>query len=256
MTADFSPAAPKPSSDRPIAAVQKALDVLDVLVFEDPNRCGLRLAELAARLNQKPATLRGILKTMIACGYVEQDAHARYRTGKRCEQIGALNRLRPNLGRNLNARLQALCDETGESVSFYVLSGGERICFLNLQTRDIIKVDYSMLEAHNLYAYPSGRILVAYCSEAERTQVLRRHGFPKSYWGGIVNRAQLDGEIARVRSAGVLERYHGGVASFAAAACYADGSLAGSVGVYLPEFRLTAEKKALICEKLRTFGPL
>ena len=99
MTADFSPAAPKPSSDRPIAAVQKALDVLDVLVFEDPNRCGLRLAELAARLNQKPATLRGILKTMIACGYVEQDAHARYRTGKRCEQIGALNRLRlrPNL---------------------------------------------------------------------------------------------------------------------------------------------------------------
>ena len=258
MTADFSPAAPKPSSDRPIAAVQKALDVLDVLVFEDPNRCGLRPAELAARLNQKPATLRGILKTMIACGYVEQDAHARYRTGKRCEQIGALNRLRlrPNLGRNLNARLQALCDETGESVSFYVLSGGERICFLNLQTRDIIKVDYSMLEAHNLYAYPSGRILVAYCSEAERTQVLRRHGFPKSYWGGIVNRAQFDGEIARVRSAGVLERYHGGVASFAAAACYADGSLAGSVGVYLPEFRLTAEKKALICEKLRTFGPL
>ena len=129
MTADFSPAAPKPSSDRPIAAVQKALDVLDVLVFEDPNRCGLRLAELAARLNQKPATLRGILKTMIACGYVEQDAHARYRTGKRCEQIGALNRLRlrPNLGRNLNARLQALCDETGESVSFYVLSGGERM---------------------------------------------------------------------------------------------------------------------------------
>ena len=28
MTADFSPAAPKPSSDRPIAAVQKALDQL------------------------------------------------------------------------------------------------------------------------------------------------------------------------------------------------------------------------------------
>lgn len=253
---DFSPAAPKPTADRPIAAVQKALDVLDVLVFEDPGRAGLRLSELAERLNQKPTTLRGILKTMIDCGYVEQDAHARYRTGKRCEQIGALNRIRmrPAFDRQVSDRLRALCDSLGESVSFYVLSGGERICYLNYKTRDLIQVDYSMLEAHNLYAYPSGRILVAYCSESERAQVLRHHGYPKSHWNGIVNRAQLEAEIARVRAAGVLERHRSGVASYAAAALFFDGTLAGSVGVYLPEFRLTAEKEAQIYNELRRFA--
>lgn len=240
---------------KPIASVQKALEVLNVLAFEDLNHKGMRLAELAERLEQKPNTLHGILKTMIACGYVEQDAHARYRTGKRCDQIGIINRfrMRPETTHRLNERLRALCDETGESVSFYVLNSGERINYTNYQTRDIIKVDNSMLEENNLYEYPSGRVLVAYCSERELEQVLRRHGFPKSHWSGIVNRAQLDEEIARVRRAGILDRHTDSVASYAAAVTAADGRLIGSVGVYMPEFRLTAEKEALIREKLRRF---
>ena len=35
---------------KPIASVQKALEVLNVLAFEDLNHKGMRLAELAERL--------------------------------------------------------------------------------------------------------------------------------------------------------------------------------------------------------------
>lgn len=242
--------------DRPIASVKKALDVLDILAFEDMEHHGVALAELAARLGQKPNTLHGILKTMVACGYVEQDEHARYRTGRRCEQIGIINqfRMQPDTARKLNQRLLALCDETGESVSFYVLKNGDRINYLNYQTRDIIKVDYSMLEKNSLYEYPSGRVLVAFASETERDQLLSKHGLPKRSWNGIVNRAQLETEMANVRRDRVLTRKTQDVASFAGPVFHTGGQLLGSVGVYLPIFRLTPQKEQYICEKLQRFA--
>ena len=239
-----------------IASVEKTLEILNLLAFEDITHAGMRLSEMAERLGQKPGTLHGILKTMVECGYVERGEHARYRTGKRCDQIGVVNRFRmhPQTAQALNDRLRELCDQSGESVSFYVLSGGARINYANYQTRDIVKVEYTMLEKNNLYEYPSGRILVAYCAPWELEQVLGRNGYPKNAWGGIVNRSQLDAEIARVRGQGLLIRHTQTVASYAVPVFGADGTLLGSAGIYLPELRSTAESEARFCALLRAFS--
>lgn len=244
-------------NERMIASVKKAFDLLDVLAFEDLNHRGVRLIQLAERTGQKPNTLRGILKTMIACGYVEQDEHGRYRAGLRCDQIGIVNRFRmsPQTTRVLNERLKMLCDETGESVSFYVLTNGERINYTNYLTRDIIKVDYSMLMENNLYEYPSGRVMVSFCDENELDLIIRKHGYPKKSWANIVNRAQLDAEIAKVRAQVVLFREsEEGVASFACPVFDQERHMVGSAGVYMPLFRLTPEKGQMIRRKLREFA--
>lgn len=243
--------------ERVIVSVKKAYDLLDVLAFEDLSHNGLRLSQLAERLQQKPNTLRGILKTMIVCGYVEQNAHGRYRVGRRCEQIGIINQFHmlPHTAKRLNDRLKQLCDETGESVSFYVLRDGERINYTNYQTRDIIKVDYSMLEKNNLYEYPSGRVLVAHCSEEELSVILQKHGYPKKSWNNIVNRAQLDETICAARQEVILSRHsNDNVSSFAAPVSEQSGRLLGTVGVYMPSFRLTREKEEVIREKLLRFA--
>lgn len=238
-----------------ILSVKKALDVLDILAFEDLHHKGVSLTYLSRQTGIKPNTLHTILKTMAACGYVEQNAASRYLIGKRCRQIGILNQfhLTPAIGRRLEAGAQRLSQKTGESVSFYVLENGDRINYINVQSNDIIKVDYTMLEQNSIYEYPSGKILVAYCSPEEREKILQKHGYPKEAWEGISTGQELDRAIEAIRKDGyskqVTER--GQVASYAGPVFDQEGNLLGSIGVYLPSFRRTDQKEALMIQKIR-----
>ncbi len=233
-----------------IASIKKALDVLDILIFEDAQGRGLRLSELSERLDIKPNTLHGILQTIVACGYAEQDRGARYHIGKRCRQIGVINRFRitPGMAEKLNASLGRLCDETGESVSFYVLDDGDRIIYANFSSKDIIKVDYTMLEEDSMYAYPSGRVLLAHADGEALEAILRKHGMPP----GIESKGQLIEVCKELREGWMLTKNKNGVASFSIPIYYEE-QLLGAVGVYMPSYRCTEEKENIIKEQLRVF---
>jgi DNA-binding IclR family transcriptional regulator len=245
------------SEPKLILSIKKALDILDILAFQDMDGQGMSLSFLSQEVRIKPNTLHGILKTLVFCGYVEQDEHAVYHIGNRLRQIGIINRFRmmPMTSRKLDDALKQLSTTVGESVSFYVLEEGERINYTNIQSQNIIKVDYTMLEKNSIYDYPSGKILVAYAEEEQLQQILKKHGYPGSHWDGIRTREQLNSAIAEVRQKGYLERIKD-VASFAGPVFSPDGSLLGTVGVYLPAYRLTDEKRDLILEQLRIFSAL
>ena len=235
-----------------IASIKKALDVLDILIFEDAQGRGLRLHELSERLDIKPNTLHGILQTIVACGYAEQDAQTRYHIGKRCRQIGVINRfrIRPEMAKRLKAAMGKLCDETGESVSFYVLDDGDRIIYANFSSKDIIKVDYTMLEADSIYGYPSGQILMAHADEEELDAILRKHGLPP----GVTNREELEQMRTKIREEYLLVKNGtDGVASYAIPV-YHENVLIGAVGVYLPAYRLTETKETIIKARLHDFA--
>ena len=223
------------------------------MAFEDYKGKGKSLKELSERLNIKSNTLYGILKTMIFCGYVEKDVHALYKTGRRCRQIGIMNRFQftPRISNTLNSVVQRLCRETGEGVSFYVLDNGERINYINYQSSEIIKVDYTMLQENSIYDYPSGKILVAFCDDAERRLIINKHGYPCEHWNGAANAAALRNEIEKIRDMPYLkqETECGAVTSYAAAVMVG-GMLLGSLGIYMPGFRATDEKEKIITDAL------
>ena len=236
-----------------INSVKKAFDVLDILAFEDYKGHGKSLKELSARLDIKPNTLHGILKTMIFCGYAEKNIHARYKTGRRCRQIGLMNRFQfePKVANTLSGAAMRLCKATGEGVSFYVLDNGERINYINYQSSELIKVDYTMLQENSVYDYPSGKILAAFCSDEERMQILSKHGYPQEHWNGAANAAEFSAELEKVRCAPYIrQETEGGTVTSFAAAVMANGTLLGSIGVYMPTFRATDEKEKLICDEM------
>ena len=78
----------------PVKAVGKALDLLDLLLFDHSWERGASLSELAATMQIPANTTHNLLKTMLACGYVSQIAAGRYAPGERCRQIGRLNLLK------------------------------------------------------------------------------------------------------------------------------------------------------------------
>lgn len=56
-------------SEKIVNSVKKALDILDILIFEDIDRRGISLKELSERSGIRPNTLHNILKTMKQCGF-------------------------------------------------------------------------------------------------------------------------------------------------------------------------------------------
>ena len=239
-------------SEKLVNSVKKAFDILDILAFEDYDRKGMSLKELSDKTDIKPNTLHGLLKTMVSCGYAEKSGHL-YRSGKRCAQIGIVNRFQftPEISNTINGVIKRLCLSTGEGVSFYVLDNGDRINYINYQSDALIKVDYTMLNSSSIYAYPSGKILVAFCSEDELKMIIKKHGFPGEYWNGISDINALRAEIDRVREQRILkQRTEDNTISSYAMAVFANGRLLGSLGVYMPGFRATEEKEKLILARL------
>jgi len=241
-----------------VLSVRKALDILDILVFEDIHNKGVSLTKLSEKTGIKTNTLHNLLKTMIFCGYVQQNENLHYLAGKRCKQMGIINKFQitPEISEVLNEALYKLCSNTGESVSFYVLDNGDRISYTNIQSSDIIKVDYTMLEENSIYDYPSGKVLVANCDKDELKDIIEKHGYPHKYWNNISNMKQFEQEIEKARKLGCLHRISpdGKVASYAAPIFTNDNKLLGSAGVYMPAFRASEEKEKLIINELMKFA--
>lgn len=223
-------------SEKHVASVRKALDLLDILAFEDVERSGMRLSDLARLTGEKSTTLHAILKTMIKCGYVQQNSKQRYVIGKRCRQMGLVNQLKltPQAAAVLDGQLKGLFDRTGLSVSFYVLENGERINYSNMPQSRPTKVDYSILDEKSVYTYPSGRVLVAYCTEKELSRIIRKNGYPNGLWDDAADREGLKRAIARLKKEGWSTRISPNfkTASYSVPVFYPDGSLLGALGVY------------------------
>ena len=81
----------EPKQDVPVQSVRKAIELLDMIVLEDPTHKGITLTELAGRMGMRLNSTRNILKTMIICDVIAQnEAHA-YVPGPKILAIGRLN---------------------------------------------------------------------------------------------------------------------------------------------------------------------
>ncbi|MDY3928197.1 MAG: helix-turn-helix domain-containing protein [Clostridia bacterium] len=234
---------------RYVNSIKKAFDVLDILTLGDMDKKGMSLTELSEKSGIKPSTLHNILRTMKDCGYVEQNKKSLYTTGKRCAQIAVVNQLSAvqSMFLFVNDEMRGLAERTDSVVSFYVLHNGARINYACFRGDKNLKVDYTMLKKNNIYEYPSGKILVAYCSEREREKIIAKNGYP----AGINTRREFMDYVKSIKSEGVLPQHtENGETSSYATAVFSNRRLWGSLGVSVPTDRCTEEKEKKLIEEL------
>lgn len=237
-----------------VKSVIKALKVLDILLFEDIQRKGISLSDLSDKLGIRTNTLHNILKTMIFCGYVEQNEQSLYRAGSKAEQIGFINKLMvDNKDSELEKKLKELSKKIKETVVFYMLAGGNKVPVLKVEPDNIIKIDYSMINEQNFYSKPTGKILTAYASDYELELIKKRWGYPGKYWGDIDNKEELQSRLADIREKGYIENVSGNESLFAVAVPVIDSStqLVGALGSYAPLFRCDNKKRDMIVTELK-----
>lgn len=238
-----------------VQSVKRALDALDILVFNDIYHEGIGLFEMAKRLELQPNTLHNLLKTMIACGYVAQNESGKYISGSKVEECELLNRLssQKNLEEVLRPVLSRLSNKIDEMTVFAVLSNGNRLPLITVEHDNPIKVDTSLIENEHIYEKPTGRILTAYSNDNGFEAIKQRWGYPGNIWDDINNDASFIKAIGKIRSVGssVIYTEDNQIVGLAVPVFGLNEKLLGSLGSYAPVYRCDEKKQKKLLEELK-----
>lgn len=233
-------------SGNPVKSILKALHALDVLALQDVHRKGIGLFDLARQLGLRPNTLHNILKTMALCGYVTQNDEGRYTAGPKCDQISAIGRLISGnvLNRAVEPALQALGRRLGETVVFTILSNGRRYQLLVIEGDGPVRAAVQD-GGYSIYELVTGRLLVAYAGSEARRLIVEHYGFPGNVWGGATDMAALEALCQQLQKQPYLQmRNHSGeLDTFAVPLLIGEERLVTSVGVFLPAYRSTPQRR-------------
>lgn len=232
-----------------VFSVQKALTILDLLVFEDIDKSGMRLSEISKKTGIKPNTLHNLLRTMISQNYIQQNENGNYATGIKLEKISILGQM--NNEQNKYGTLQileSLRDDIQENVIFAVLNAGKWTNVKEFNYESAIQINNSKIESSGLYEKATGRILVSYCSMHELDKVLNVQGIPGEKWDGIETLNVLLDARQYVMKKGYVDMYtqNDQLWAIGIPVLNHEGNLIGSIGCAAPAFRCDETKKNYI----------
>ena len=120
-----------------VAAVERALALL--AVFRDRDE-GLTLAELAVRTGLYKSTILRLAASLQKFGYLRRHADGRYAVGPEPLRLAQLYQSSFNLADVVRPLLRRLAEESGETASYYVRDGEERVCVFRAEPRRIVRV--------------------------------------------------------------------------------------------------------------------
>jgi DNA-binding IclR family transcriptional regulator len=108
-----------------VAAVERALSILDAFTDQDPQ---LTLAELAKRTRMYKSTILRLARSLENCRYLVRAEDGTFRLGSRLLRLGSLYQRHLHAADVVPAALRAIVDELKEGASFYVRDGDRRLC--------------------------------------------------------------------------------------------------------------------------------
>ncbi|HSV48610.1 MAG TPA: IclR family transcriptional regulator [Ramlibacter sp.] len=124
-----SPARPaaegEPPPQPPSGVLERGIAVLEC--FRE-DRLRLSLRDFAELTGLDKATLLRLLGVLVNARMVQRNDSGQYAPGPALLTMGMLYRSSFDLGTRLQPVLQAVMEQTGETVAFYVRSGNERVC--------------------------------------------------------------------------------------------------------------------------------
>lgn len=204
----------------------------------------LGLMEVAARLDaDKSAALR-TLAFLEHRGLLRRDAATKkYRIGPTLLSLAAIAIRRADLPQVAQPHLVALRDLTDETVSLHVRVGDDRVCIAGAESSQVLQRVLTIGEPVPLWLGPSGKVILTYLPEAERTAILGRAHADRDAVERDLQRAQRDGFLI------VTSDRTPGVGAVSAPILDATGAV-GSITIAGPEERWTPAAMREVADRL------
>lgn len=230
------PAAAAPTRDYSIAAVGRALDLLEALSRVGP-------APLAALASEARCTRTAgfrLLRTLEARGFAIQDeARGMWRLGARWGVLGRAAIEQGALEATAMPFLAALGKTSGENVYVRVRDGLESETIAIYQADPTLRIYSEVGKRQPLHA-GSSRLLLAHAPEAVQTQVLAQR-LPRFTPATRTDAAWIAADLQRIRTRGYLmttDEVIAGAATVAAPVRDASGQVVAVLSVSAPTMRM------------------
>lgn len=242
-TVGHGPAAP--ARDYSIAAVDRALDLLEALARTGP----APLATLADAAGCTRTAGFRLLRTLQARGFAIQDeARGLWRLGARWSALGRAAAEQGALAAAAMPYLAALGKASNENVYLRVRDGMESETIAIYQTDPTLRVYTEVGKRLSLHA-GSSRLLLAYAPEAVQTQVLAQR-LPRFTPATRTDPAWIAADLHRIRSRGYLvtsDEVVAGAVSIGVPVRDAAGQVVAVLSVSAPSMRMRPPRpRALI----------
>ena len=182
-------------------SVQKALSAL-IALADEPDQ-PLSLDGVARATGIARPTCARLLDDLAAAGFVEQVPRRRgYRLGPMAYQLTRRCIYRQDLIEVAEPIVDHCARTIEESVTLSTLHRGRRYVLLHVNGSRTFEIRMQRPYFEDMYATPTGRVLLAHAPEAEVDGYVAHHGLPRGVWKGIRSRRALDDALAEVRRRG------------------------------------------------------
>lgn len=225
----------------------RAMRILEML-GENPQRT-FSLSDISLSLSLDKGTCANILKTLSSCGYVQQEApRCGYKLGYRLYNLTGRPVENEELTKIARRDIDMLGESLNETALLSIVRNDRRVVlYSTVPNRDIFvrtSVDKSLFSAC------TGRVIIAHYTPSHLEKLLirlglpGRHEWPEIYASPHPEQALVTALTEIRRDGYALHHDANGIAGFAAP-LFKEGHVAGAVGVYLPDSRLTNREAIL-----------
>ena len=161
---------------RPVKALLRALDVLEVLAVSDGP---LTVGEIAARTGSSRTATYNVVTTYEIRGLLRRDAQNRYLLGWGLFELGESARSHSDLSDAARPVVEDLAESTGETVLLGVLDQGSVIYVEKAESRRSIRMVEAPGRRLPLHESATGLVLLAHAAPAFRESYLAHGGLPE-----------------------------------------------------------------------------
>lgn len=142
-----------------VEAVARALAILKAFGAE---RSAMTLTEIAEATNLYKSTVLRLAATLETDGFLVRGVDRLFRPGPELWRLGALYQRGLDLGDLIRPTLHRLVEATGETGSFYIADGDERICLYRVNSPRSVRHHLDEGQRLPIDRGAAGRVLTAY----------------------------------------------------------------------------------------------
>ena len=182
-----------------IQSLDRALDVLDSLAASS----GLTLSEVAAELDQSPATIYRVLSTLEARGIAEVDAAQQtWHIGPSTFRLGSAFLRRSSVVERSRPYMRTLMEQTGETSNLGIQKSDTVMFLSQVETHESIRAFFPPGTQSPMHASGIGKALLSCYSEEQVITLLRKSTLEQFTDRTIVERDALLQELRTIRDQG------------------------------------------------------
>ena len=238
-----------------VPALDRSLDLVELLNRRPE---GLTLSELSKELAAPKNAIFRITQTLLARGYLSRDSES-----MSFQLTGQFLKLAPpqaggiSLPEATRPAMEALRDETGETVQLGVLSGLEGVVIDQVESRQALRIVVNLGLRFSLYDNAPGKLLLAHMPEEERAEAISKLELTPKTPRTITDQTKLIAECENIVSLGYSVDYaeaDEGIHCVAAPIFGSNNIVVGTLWVTGPSKRLPKSGFRDLGEKVKIAG--